>query len=206
MGRTVRADVRENGSFWSVYFWSVLVAASSFSFILCYFLAKLSVTFINRSIENTFKFAFYTNRSHLYILLRQISNDSFLKLKSPLKSTIFKFEQREYIWDVNSGRFRIKNLSSTCSRAKILCRGEQENVPQTYYSPRMGPSLGFVTRWFIFCRRAVKQLWSVLQSGRWTPEPLFYVTGYCSVEGTSASWSRVRQSLGWRPSCNFCQS
>ena len=39
-----------------------------------------------------------------------------------------------------------------------------------------------------------------------TPEPLFYVIGYCLVEGASANRSTVRQSLGWRPSCNFCQS
>ena len=29
-----------------------------------------------------------------------------------------------------------------------------------------------------------------------TPEPLFYVIGYCSIEGTSATRSRVHQSLG----------
>ena len=42
------------------------------------------------------------------------------------------------------------------------------------------------------------QLWRM-------PELLFYVVGYCSVEGASASQSRVRQCLGWHPSCNFCQ-
>ena len=45
----------------------------------------------------------------------------------------------------------------------------------------MGPSLGFVTDVFFVVVELWKLLWSVLQSER-TPEPLFYVIGYCSVK------------------------
>ena len=61
----------------SVYFRSV--AASSFYFILFSFTFMLSSqTFIDRSVQNTFKFVFYTNRSRR-ILLRQISNRQFFE-------------------------------------------------------------------------------------------------------------------------------
>ena len=59
----------------SVYFRSV--AASSFLF---HFILLSSQTFINRSVQNTFKFAFYTNHTRL-ILLRQIFKVSFWKLR-----------------------------------------------------------------------------------------------------------------------------
>ena len=78
---------------------------------LFYFISSIlsSQTFINWSVCILY---FHS----CLVLLRQISNDNFLK--APLKSTIFKYEQHEYIWDISSGRFRIKSWSSTCSHAK----------------------------------------------------------------------------------------
>ena len=57
--------------------------------LLIYFILLSSQTFINWSVQSTFRFPLYSNSSRL-ILLRQISNDNFLK--APLKSTIFKYE------------------------------------------------------------------------------------------------------------------
>ena len=73
--------------------------ASSFLFIY-FFILLSNQTFINRSIQNTFKFAFYINRSRL-IRLRQISNNNFIK--APLTSTVFL--RCQLCW------FRIKNWS-----------------------------------------------------------------------------------------------
>ena len=54
------------------------------------------------------------------------------------------------------------------------------------YSTQNGSESRFRDRCFFFVVELWNILWSVLQSER-TPEPLFYVIGYCSVEGTSAS-------------------
>ena len=79
----------------SVYFliYSYRCNFKLFIYVFYFIFILFSQTFINWSAQNTFKFAFYTNHSRL-ILLRQISNDNFLK--APLKSTIFKNEQREH--------------------------------------------------------------------------------------------------------------
>ena len=36
--------------------------------------------------------------------MRQITKDNLLK--NPLKTTIFKYEQRDYFWSVNSGTIK----------------------------------------------------------------------------------------------------
>ena len=88
----------------SVYFQSV--AASSFLFIC--FISSFIWVYINRSVQNTITFAFYTNRSRLSCW-DKFPMTIFWKFRC--SRTIFKNEQREHIWDVNSGRFRIKNVT-----------------------------------------------------------------------------------------------
>ena len=88
----------------SIGVFSIRCSFKFFIYLFYFIFILSSQTFINRSVQNTFKFAFYTNRSRL-ILLRQISNDNFLK--APLKSNNFqKRAARTY-----SGRFRIKNVT-----------------------------------------------------------------------------------------------
>ena len=93
------ADVRENqGSFDvsanTIGVFSIRCSLKLFIYLFIYFISFLYFLTKPSSAGQYKTHAFYTNRSRL-ILLRQISNDNFLK--APLKSTIFKNEQREHI-------------------------------------------------------------------------------------------------------------
>ena len=93
-------DVRGNRLFWCIGVFSIPCNCKLF---VCFILFS-GRTFNTRSVQNSFKSAFYTNRFDnlaRLILLRQISYDKFLE--NPFKSTIFS----------NTSRMSIFGLSCT---------------------------------------------------------------------------------------------
>ena len=91
---------------------------------------------------------------------------------------------------------------------RFLCHHHHHPCPLTLPLPfPPSPSPSHPTHWVRELRISGQTFVSPGDTQFWrTPEPLFYVIGYCFVKGTSTNRSRVRQSLGWRPSGNFCQS